>query len=59
MKEIFSMDEDMVMEHFIIQVERNISENGKQIRNMAKEKLSFEMVQLLKRISLMIGSQHL
>lgn len=38
MKAISLMDVDMVKEHFIIPVERNISVNGKEIRNMAKEK---------------------
>jgi hypothetical protein len=36
MKEISLMDEEMDREHFIIQVEQNISENGKQIKNMEK-----------------------
>ncbi len=45
MKEIFLMDDDMVVEHFIIQVEQNILAIGKVIKNMEKEKLFFEMVQ--------------
>ncbi len=36
MKAIFLMEDDMVMEHFIIQVEQNILVNGKLIRNMEK-----------------------
>ena len=36
------MDDDMDMEYFIIQVEQNILENGKVIKNMEKYFLIFD-----------------